>query len=638
MFHGHVTTAKPKTAPSGPMRARTALIGIECGGTHTVAIAADAAGRQLDRLEAGPANQRLLTPTQLASHFRALAGRLPAPSALGIGMAGVRESADRRLVQAAAAAAWPGVPCWAGNDLETALAAADTGTSAPEVTRIIVISGTGSCCYGRNPRGQTARVGGWGHLLSDKGSGYDIALEAMQQAIHRFDLTGRWPGLGARLLLRLQLNEPNDIITWIHQAPKDEIAALTVQVFAAAARGDAIARSAIQSAVRHLATDAVACARRLTQPGRPVEFVFVGGVLHRQKTFARAVSCELRRLWPESASRLLKREGAWGAVAHARALAHTPPHPVRCPRARPAASPDGAAPFCPVPEATGQSPTEQRNPRSVDLDRRSLSSAIELMISEETRLPGALRAEAAQIEKAIGLIVRAFRRGGRLFYVGAGTSGRLGVLDASECPPTFRAAPDQVQGIMAGGHRALWAADEDVEDDAEAGAKAILFRGVTCRDVVVGIAASGRTPFVWGALHRARECGAATVLLCFNPFLRFARGGRPDVVIAPNVGPEVLTGSTRLKAGTATKLILNMLTTLSMARTGKVIGNLMVDLNPSNEKLRERAVRIVCDLTGAAASVARARLERNGWQVKAAVARGAPGKRRRLCHERRSHS
>ena len=350
------------------------------------------------------------------------------------------------------------------------------------------------------------------------------------------------------------------------------------------------------------------------------------------------MSCKLRRLWPESASRLLKREGAWGAVAHARALAHTPPHPVRCPRARPAASPDGAAPFCPVPEATGQSPTEQRNPRSVDLDRRSLSSAIELMISEETRLPGALRAEAAQIEKAIGLIVRAFRRGGRLFYVGAGTSGRLGVLDASECPPTFRAAPDQVQGIMAGGHRALWAADEDVEDDAEAGAKAILFRGVTCRDVVVGIAASGRTPFVWGALHRARECGAATVLLCFNPFLRFARGGRPDVVIAPNVGPEVLTGSTRLKAGTAIKLILNMLTTLSMVRTGKVIGNLMVDLNPSNEKLRERAVRIVCDLTGAAASVARARLERNGWQVKAAVARGAPGKRRRLCHERRSHS
>ncbi|HNU98813.1 MAG: N-acetylmuramic acid 6-phosphate etherase [Verrucomicrobia bacterium] len=619
------------------IRTETILLGIECGGTHTVAIAADAAGRQLHRLEAGPANQRLLTPTQLASHFRALANRLPAPSALGIGMAGVRESADRRLVQAAAATAWPGVPCWAGNDLETALAAADAGTSAPDVTRVIVISGTGSCCYGRNPRGQTARVGGWGHLLSDKGSGYDIALEAMQQAIRRFDLTGRWPDLGARLLLTLQLNEPNDIITWIHQAPKDEIAALAVQVFAAA-RGDPIARSAIQSAVRHLAADAVACARRLTRPGRPVEFVFVGGVLHRQKTFARAVSLELRRLWPENASRLLKREGAWGAVAHARAIVPTLPHPARRPRTRSAASPDSPAPSCPIPEATGQSPTEQRNPRSLDLDRRSLSSAIELMISEETRLPRALRAEAVRIERAIRLIVRAFRRGGRLFYLGAGTSGRLGVLDASECPPTFGAPPEQVQGIMAGGHRALWAADEDVEDDTEAGAKAILFRGVTRRDVVVGIAASGRTPFVWGALHRARDRGAATVLICFNPFLRFARGERPDVVIAPNVGPEVLTGSTRLKAGTATKLILNMLTTLSMVRTGKAIGNLMVDLNPSNEKLRERAVRIVCALTGAAPSVARTRLEQNGWQVKAALVHRALGEGRRLCHEKRCQS
>lgn len=620
------------------MRAGTTLIGIECGGTHTVAIAADADGRQLRRLEAGPANQRLLTPTQLASHFRALAGRLPRPSALGIGMAGVRESTDRRLVQAAAAAAWPAVPCWAGNDLETALAAADTGMSTPSVTRIIIISGTGSCCYGRNARGQTARVGGWGHLLSDKGSGYDIALEAMQQAIHRFDLTGRWPDLGARLLLRLQLNEPNDIITWIHQAPKDEIAALAVQVFAAAARGDAIARSAIQSAVRHLAADAVACARRLTQPGRPVDFVFVGGVLHRQKSFARAVGLELRRLWPGSATRLLQREGAWGAVAQAGALARTSPRPGRRSRTRRVNSADNADPAWPVPHPTGQSPTEQRNPRSLDLDRRSLSSAIELMISEETRLPRALRAEAAQIERAVKLIVRAFRRGGRLFYVGAGTSGRLGVLDASECPPTFRAAPGQVQGIMAGGHRALWAADEDVEDDAEAGAKAILFRGVTRRDVVVGIAASGRTPFVWGALHRARDRGAATVLICFNPFLKFVRGGRPDVVIAPDVGPEVLTGSTRLKAGTATKLILNMLTTLAMARTGKVIGNLMVDLNPSNEKLRERAVRIVCELTGGEPSVARAHLEQSGWQVKAALAHRALGKRRLLCHDKRRHS
>jgi N-acetylmuramic acid 6-phosphate etherase len=256
----------------------------------------------------------------------------------------------------------------------------------------------------------------------------------------------------------------------------------------------------------------------------------------------------------------------------------------------------------------------------MNLDRRSVASAIELMLAEDAGIPRALRAEAARIEQAIRLIIRAFRRRGRLFYVGAGSSGRLGVLDASECPPTFSVPAEQVQGIMAGGYAALWSSIEGAEDDGEAGAKAIQFRGVTRRDVVVGVAASGRTPFVWGALHQARKAGAATVLVCFNPRLQFGRGARPAVVIAPNVGPEVLTGSTRLKAGTATKLILNLLTTLSMVRLGKVISNLMVDLNPSNVKLRDRAVRIVSELTGADPANARTTLERAGWRVKEALA------------------
>jgi N-acetylmuramic acid 6-phosphate etherase len=254
------------------------------------------------------------------------------------------------------------------------------------------------------------------------------------------------------------------------------------------------------------------------------------------------------------------------------------------------------------------------------LDRLPLAAAIKLMLSEDARVPEKVLAECAQIEKAIRLIVRAFRRQGRLIYVGAGTSGRLGVLDASECPPTFRTPPDQVQAIIAGGEPAIRASVEGAEDDASAGKKALTARGLSHRDVVVGIAASGTTPFVWGALREAKRRRAATILLCFNPFLVIPRRWRPAVVIAPNLGPELLTGSTRLKAGTATKLILNLFTTLAMVQLGKVRSNLMVDLRPANAKLRERAVRIVRELTGQDQISARAALVRHGWVIKKAIA------------------
>jgi N-acetylmuramic acid 6-phosphate etherase len=257
----------------------------------------------------------------------------------------------------------------------------------------------------------------------------------------------------------------------------------------------------------------------------------------------------------------------------------------------------------------------------MNLDRMPLGKAIRLMLTEDAKIPRKLLGEIAGIEKATEAIARAFRRGGRLFYVGAGTSGRLGVLDASECPPTFRSPPERVQGIIAGGEVALRKSVEGAEDDVGAGTKAIEKRGVRRRDVVVGIAASGTTPFVWGALREARRRKAATVLVCFNPYLKIPREFQPAIVIAPNLGPELLTGSTRLKAGTATKLLLNIFSTLAMVKSGKVISNLMVDLNPSNVKLRERAVRIVRDLTKADDASAREALERSEWVVKKAVAR-----------------
>jgi N-acetylmuramic acid 6-phosphate etherase len=271
--------------------------------------------------------------------------------------------------------------------------------------------------------------------------------------------------------------------------------------------------------------------------------------------------------------------------------------------------------------------TEQRNPRSANLDRLSVGAAVELMLTEEARMIRVLLAKRALLSRAVTCVARAFRRGGRLFYVGAGTSGRLGVLDASECPPTFRTPPTMVQGIIAGGEAALRRAVEGAEDDAAAGGREIRSRGAGPRDVVVGIAASGTTPFVWGALRAARRRGATTVLLCFNQRLSIPEAWRPDLVIAPEIGPEVLTGSTRLKAGTATKLVLNLLTTLAMVRIGKVKSNLMVDVMPGNAKLRARAVRIVRELTGMEEAAARDALVRNGWVIKAACRRSSRTRR-----------
>jgi N-acetylmuramic acid 6-phosphate etherase len=255
------------------------------------------------------------------------------------------------------------------------------------------------------------------------------------------------------------------------------------------------------------------------------------------------------------------------------------------------------------------------------LDEMKLADAIKLFLREEATVPVKILAERKKIEQTIQFIIRAFKHGGRLFYVGAGTSGRLGVLDASECPPTFRTPVELVQGIIAGGDGALRKSVEGAEDDPAAAARSIRERRVSARDVVVGIAASGTTPFVWGALREAKRRKAATVLLCFNPFLEIPRALRPTVVIAPNLGPELLTGSTRLKAGTATKLILNLFTTLAMIRLGKVKSNLMIDVVPSNTKLKTRVVRILSQLSGLDESSARRKLQRNDWSVRKSLAR-----------------
>ncbi len=261
--------------------------------------------------------------------------------------------------------------------------------------------------------------------------------------------------------------------------------------------------------------------------------------------------------------------------------------------------------------------TEQRLDASMRLDAMTTQQIVDLMHQQDRLAVEAVGRVREQVAQAADLVVAAFEAGGRLFYVGAGTSGRLGVLDAAECPPTFRTDPSMVQGIIAGGKPAMFQAQEGAEDNAEAGASAMDEHGIASRDVVVGIAAGGTTPFVHGALRHARELGAKTVFItCVGAF-----SGEPDVDVTIRllVGPEVLTGSTRLKAGTATKLVLNMLSTAAMVRLGKCYENLMVDLRATNSKLWDRGARIISILTGLDTPQAMDLLRQAQGHVKAAV-------------------
>jgi len=261
--------------------------------------------------------------------------------------------------------------------------------------------------------------------------------------------------------------------------------------------------------------------------------------------------------------------------------------------------------------------TEQRNPRSQDLEKLSLQELVELFVDEETSVQDALRKVAADLGRAIEIVTKSLRKGGRLFYVGAGSSGRIGVLDASEIPPTFGASPELVQGVMAGGVTALFRSVEGAEDEEGGGAIAMDERGVRDVDVVVGITASGRTPFVLGALARAKAKGAKIILLSCNP--DGTGKAAVDLMIVLAVGPEILTGSTRLKAGTATKITLNIISTGAMVALGKVRGNLMIDLHASSTKLRDRAIRVVSELAGCDYNSAREKLEAGGWNLRAVV-------------------
>jgi N-acetylmuramic acid 6-phosphate etherase len=355
----------------------------------------------------------------------------------------------------------------------------------------------------------------------------------------------------------------------------------------------------VQNGARALAEYTRAVARRLEFEAPEVRLL--GGLFEHHPEYAEFYTDYTGDLLPGAQVEVCTKSGALGAAWLAgRVTAETATEP------QPAELTELAA-----------AETEQRNPRSANMDQLGTADLVELFIREEAEVTRALQAVRAQLTTAVDLVAAALKAGGRLFYTGAGTSGRLGVLDASEIPPTFGASPELVQGIIAGGVSALHSAAEGAEDQPEAGELAVVGRGVRPGDVVCGIAASGRTPFVLGTLRRARALGAKTILLTCNPARK--RTEQWDVEIDLPTGPELVTGSTRLKAGTATKVVLNILSTCAMVRLGAVRGNLMIDVQATNAKLRDRAIRLVAEVLGCSREEAQARLQKANWNVRAAV-------------------
>jgi N-acetylmuramic acid 6-phosphate etherase len=587
------------------------ILGVEGGGTKTawalVETIANAPGAEFCILKQGklpPSNFRLTAPERL----HAILAELPKQiDRAGVFLAGCGTAEDRDALRRICLEIWPNAKIMTGSDRDSGLAAAlDRGDG------IVVNAGSGSSVTGR--RGdRIERAGGWGHILGDAGGGYSLSVQALRLILREHDLHRVEFDFTARILHALSLNNFDELVRWVQTADKMEIATLAPVVFETAAAGGARMMEIIEEGARVLCeyTEAVADRLHLLAP----KVVLMGGLFYRDSIYTHAFRRRLKKNLPDARVTTAERAPELGAAwLAAEAHDHLTFHPMPSQREI-----DGLAAAL----------TEQRNPRSEDLEKMTAQELVELFVGEETFVQNALRTATADLACAIEQVTQSLRNGGRLFYVGAGSSGRIGVLDASEIPPTFGAPAHLVQGIIAGGVAALHRSVEGAEDEESAGAFALDERGLKPADVVIGITASGRTPFVVGALARAKSLGSKTILLTCNPAVAGSvdaslPGSSPpatefDLLITLPVGPEILAGSTRLKAGTATKIALNIISTGAMIGLGKVRGNRMIDLHTTSTKLRDRAVRIVTEVSQRDYESARVLLEANDWNLRATL-------------------
>jgi len=597
------------------------ILGIEGGGTKTTWALLTRSEKVLAQGVAGPGNTLLLTNSQLDMLFKVI--RFEAGTdieAIGGAFAGCQLSEEKKRVEKILRRVWPQAKAVrVVEDTRSVLVAA-----FGDGPGIVVIAGTGSNVAGqKSADAPIEKAGGWGHLFSDEGSAYDIARRGLQIAYDSYDATRKISLLAREFLAAAGKSSMEELVPFLlKDTSKTTVAQWARCVFSATRKGDLDAKRVIDSAVSMLVGNFAVLAYRLklTKP----QVALTGGLFDNQPGYAKAFQRELKREFPDAKSFLLTVPGAFGAARLAGLEKLSDDLALdgsrRAPRDGSAAPAQGLRRLPTDPArliAFAQASTEQRNPRSRGLDKRSISGLVDLFIKEERYVEKALAAQRTNIAKAATLVAKKLSGGGRLFYIGAGTSGRLGVVDASEMPPTFNAPPEQVQAIIAGGAAAVFRSQEGAEDARDTGVNELKARRLTKRDVVCGIAASGQTPFVLGALDYARDLGAGTILLTCNP-MRSIRVP-VDVEIDLPTGPEIVTGSTRLKAGTATKLVLNMLSTIAMVRLGRVRDNLMINVQATNDKLRARAVRLVQALTQRNDAEAQTALEKNGWCVNDAV-------------------
>jgi N-acetylmuramic acid 6-phosphate etherase len=586
------------------------ILGIDGGATATKAVLLDAIGKAQARSRAAPSNAILQSEDQLFAVLKSvwedIAPKAQALQAVAICLAGVADVKAQNKVEAVARLIWPALPIFVSHDLRSGLY-----SGAPSGEGVVVISGTGASVFARRGN-KELRGGGWGHVLGDAGSGYHIAHMALRHLTAHYDHTGAHGPLGKRVLRATGAKNLEELAAFISRSEKPRIAELSRHVFEEAAKGDRESKRILSIAATALASNVAAIIKRLG--GRRLPVLLTGGVFDKQAIYRTLFSKELRKQLSWARPQLIGHEASLGAARWGRECLSKMQVSSKKTQVQSRRGLDELMAKVKIDEIS----TEENNPRTRNLSELSTAQAVEVFLAEDAAILPALHQASSRISQAVDLCAAALKSGGRLIYVGAGTSGRLGVLDASECPPTFRSAPGQVVGLIAGGKAALQDAVEGAEDNVAAARAALKDLKLGPRDCLVGIAASGRTPFVIAAIAYAKSVRASNVFLTCNSKLA-GREPVADVEIHLATGPEVLTGSTRLKAGTATKMVLNILSTLSMVQLGKVAGNDMIDLHPSNDKLKMRALKIFMGLTKDGIESAYAALEGSNWNLRMAL-------------------
>lgn len=604
------------------------VLGVDGGATKTVAAVVDARGSVLAVGTAGGANP--LTWRDVA--FENIRSACDAALTIAqvnwdevafafIGMAGADEpgSSPHLFAYTQLQQRLP-IPFTLDNDGIVAHAGALAGDDG-----VVVVAGTGAITLGIAD-GKRVRVDGMGHWFGDEGSSTWIALQALRASARALDGRGAPTALATVLPNALMVDTLRDVATLLAHGDltRFELAWAATVVAQVAEGGDQVARQILNDAADRLAESAFAALRRLDRWDLPVSFT--GGVFRLTPTMPHLFRTALLRRLPDArivepqlpphlgAALLAAKHCGWQVnAAWLHRLAET---------GKQWGYFDLGAGLV---EVLPRLLSEQRNPASLFLDQLDVDAILTLINDEDHKIAPAVRQEIPAIAQAVRWAVRGLSRGGRLIYVGAGTSGRLGIMDAAECPPTFGTPPDWVIGVIAGGPHAVFHPVEGAEDDVDAGRQEMQRLCVGENDIVVGLSVSGRTPFVIAAMDEAKKRGAKTVAITVNRDAPIAAVA--DLVIAPVVGPEIVAGSTRMKAGTAQKLVLNMISTATMVKLGRVRSNLMIDLRTWSVKLRERAKRIVAQLAGVSVSEAERALEANNWEVRKAIAWLRTGKR-----------